>query len=168
MNCETAQQRIMEDLTDRFDEEIRAHLKSCAQCQHLCDDLVALELLAKSLQSQHRVPADFVTTVLERASKEMPARFLGLRPMLLAVVVVMLSIGFFWMNDGDIGRDELLVTDEAAMREMDEREGLEDPTFIEVLIEDPAEGEMILQLPSVIEIRQTELHEDSHYQNTGY
>jgi len=167
MNCEAAQRRLTEDLTDRFDAEIIAHLKSCADCQRLCDDLVALEGLAKSLQCQHRVPKDFVSGVLARTSNRMPVSFFGLRPILLSVVVVMLSIGFYWMDEVASGREEFPATEEAYTGDMD-WEGKKDPAYIEVLIKDPDEGEMILYLPSVIEIRRTELHEDLRYQNTAY
>jgi hypothetical protein len=80
----------------------------------------------------------------------------------------MLSIGFYWMSDGASGREEFLATDEVANRDMDDREGMKEPAYIEVLVKDPDEGEMILHLPSVIEIRRTDLHEDSRYQKTAY
>jgi hypothetical protein len=107
--------------------------------------------------------------VFDRASKGFTRRFLGLRPMLLAAAIIMLSFGFFWMNDVAQSRDELIVTNEAAIKgDIEGWEGMQDPSYIEVLIEDPAKGEMILHLPSVIEIRRTELHEDSQYHTTGY
>jgi len=168
MSCEVARQRIMDDLADRFDEEIKAHLKSCSECHQLCDDLIALEELAKSLGNQYKVPTGFGTRVLAHAPKGTSGRCFGLRPILVPVFIVMLSFGFFWMNEGAAGRDELLVTEEAAVADMADWEGAEDSAYIEVVIEDPEEGEMILHLPSIIEIRRTELHEDFQYLNTGY
>ena len=168
MKCEVAQQRITDDLAHRFDEEVEAHLKNCAECQHLCDDLISLETLAKSLRDRYKVPAGFGERVLAHIPKRTFSGFFGWRPILVAAVIVMFSFGFFWMNDTAAGRDELFVTEEAAVVDIADWEGSEDSSYIEVVIEDPDEGEMLLHLPSVIEIHRTELHEDFHYQNTGY
>lgn len=168
MNCKVAQQRIVDDLTDRFDGEVKAHLEGCSECQRLCDDLVALERLARSLRDQNKVPAGFGTRILATAPQGRFYRFFGLRPILVSLVIVMLSFGFFWMNDGPAGRDELIVAEETAMGAVADWETVEDPGYIEVVIEDPTEGEILFHLPSVIEIRRTDLHEDFRYENTGY
>lgn len=165
MNCKLARQRITDDLSHRFDEEIKAHLKSCPECRHLCNDLVALEKLAHSLRDQYQVPEGFDAKVLHHAPTY---GFFGWRPIFVALVIVMLSFGFFWMNDAAADRDDLLLKEEFAVGKLPDELKAEDPAYIEVVIQDPEEGEMMLHLPSVIEIRRTELHEDFHYQDTGF
>jgi hypothetical protein len=167
MNCELAQQKLIDDLAHRYNEEVSAHLNSCADCQHLCDDLMSLEKLARSLGDQYKAPEGFGSEVLAHTSKRAFGSFFQFRPVLVPLAIVMLSFGFFWMNDGSSASDEPVVTGEAAVVDMADWEDA-DSAFIEVVIEDPAEGEMMLHLPSVIEIRRTELHEDFHYQNTSY
>ena len=93
MNCKVAQQRIIDDLAHRCDEQIRAHLESCSVCRHLCDDLVALEELAKSLGDQYRVPEGFGDKVLACRPKGSFGRFLSFRPILVPLAIVMLSFG---------------------------------------------------------------------------
>jgi len=168
MNCELAQKRIIDDLTHQRDEEIKAHLESCLECQHLCDDLLALEELARSLGDQYRVPTGFGERLLAQKPKRGFGGFFGLRPILVPLAVVMLSFGFFWLNDDGAARqDELLVVEEVAAVDAAEFEDA-GSAYIEVVVEDPVEGQMMIHLPSAIEIHRTELHEDFHYQNTGY
>ena len=136
----------------------------CSECQQLCDDLLALEELAKSLGDQYKVPEGFGAKVLAHQPK---SRFFGFRPILVPLAIVMLSFGFFWLNDGASDRDDSVAVEQVTVVDMADLEDA-DSAFIEVVIEDPQEGELMLHLPSVIEIRRTELHEDFHYQNTGY
>jgi hypothetical protein len=168
MNCEVAQKKITDDLTHRFDGQVAAHLRSCSECQHLCEDLIALEELARSLRDQYEAPADFGERVLARVPKNKPFRFFGWRPILVTAAMVMLSFGFFWMSDSSAGRDGVFVAEEASVVDPADWKSAEESAYIEVVIEDPVEGEMLLHLPSVIEIRRTELHEDFYYQNTSY
>jgi len=172
MNCRFVQQSITDNLEHRFDEDINGHLRCCSECRHLCDDLVALEELAQSLGDQYQVPTGFGAKVLAQAPKKANGNFFGFRAVLVPLAIVMLSFGFFWMNDGVVGHDDPIVTGAAAVGDMavdiHDGAGTEKPSFIEVVIEHPDEGEMIVHLPSVIEIHRTELHEDFYYQTTGY
>jgi len=167
MNCDIAQKKIVDDLTHRCDDKVKAHLESCSECQQFCDDLIALEELARSLGDRYRVPSGFG----ERLHAQKPTRgfggFFGLRPILVPLAVVMLSFGFFWLDDGAASQDELLVGEEVAAVDAAESRDA-DSAYIEVFVEDPDEGPMMIHLPSSIEIHRTELHEDFHYQNTGY
>jgi predicted anti-sigma-YlaC factor YlaD len=167
MNCELSQQRLIEDLAHRCDKDIEAHLEDCSECRQLCDDLLALEELARSLGNRYRVPEDFGMKVLAHRPRGSFSSLLKFRPILVPLVIVMLSFGFFWLHDGASARDELFVAEEVVVVDTADWEET-DSAYIEVVIEDPHEGEMMLHLPSVIEIHRTELHEDFHYQNTGY
>jgi len=172
MNCTFVQQSLVDDLKHRFDEDIDDHLRCCSECRHLCDDLMALGELAQSLGAQYQVPTGFSARVLAEAPKKAHGNFFGFRAALVPLAIVMLSFGYFWVNDGVVGHDESVVTGAAAVKDMavDIHDGFgsEKPSFIEVVIDHPDEGEMIIHLPSVIEIHRTELHEDFYYQNTGY
>lgn len=167
MNCGVVQQRIIDDPANRHEGEIKAHLQNCTECQQLCDDLMALEEMAQSLGDQYKVPEDFGHKVLSQVPQGGLRWLVGLRPVFLTLAIFMLSFGFFWL-DGDVSHsDASVVIEEAPMVQMDDWEDV-DSSFIEVVIEDPDEGQMMLHLPSVIEIHRTELHEDFNYQNTGY
>ncbi len=163
MNCKSVQQQIIEDLSHRCDEAVKIHLECCPECRQLCDDLIALEDLARSLGDQYKVPAGFGSRVLAHTHRKTFLGFFGLRPILVLLLIVMLPLGLFLMDDGAASRNESFVTEDAAHREVSE-----DPEYIEVVIDDPEQGELILRLPSVIEIHRTELHEDFNYQNTGF
>ena len=171
MNCRLVQAKIIEDLDHRFEEEIRVHLDSCGDCRHLYEDLAALEELAQSLGDQYKVPTGFGARVLAQADKMKSRGFFRFRPVLVPLAIVMLSFGFFWMNDDAIS-GESLETQETAVTDItvdiQDYENGEGSSYIEVIIEDAEEGEVILRVPSVIEVRRTELHEDFYYHNTGY
>jgi hypothetical protein len=171
MICSVVQKKIIEDLDHRFEEEIGIHLGNCSECRHLCEDLVALEELAQSLGDQYKAPTGFGARVVAQANKIKAGRFFRFRPVLVPLAIVMLSFGFFWMNDvainsGSLETQGTAVTDIAVdIQDYENGEGL---SYVEVVIEDEDEGEMILRLPSIIEVRRTEWHEDFYYQNIGY
>ena len=171
MICSVVQKKIIEDLDHRLEEEIGAHLGNCSECRQLYDDLVALEELAQSLGDQYKAPTGFGARVVAQANKIKSGRFFRFRPVLVPLAIVMLLFGFFWMNDGAITSGSLetqgiAVSDIAAgIQDYENGEGL---SYVEVVIDDDDDGEMILRLPSIIEVRRTEWHEDFYYHNTGY
>jgi hypothetical protein len=167
MNCEQVQLSLVEDLANRTEEQVARHLESCAVCRRVCDELLELEDLSRSLSGRFRVPATFQAEVLARAAVERP-RKRRLRFALAAAVFVVISLGLVrpW--------DRLSAVD-APRREEPHRwavswgEGVpeRDTPMVEVVIEGQEEP-LILRLPSTIEIRRTDLREDFYIQNVSH
>lgn len=166
MNCQEVQDNLIEDLDCRLDEEISIHLKCCSECRFLDEDLLALGELARSLGNQCQVPSDFGSKVLEQAAKSNAAGPWGLKPICAALFLAMLAVGFLWIKDGAGGfAEEVGGGSVVSFREQEDNV---EPSYVEVVVEDPLVGNVILRLPSVIEIHRTDLHEDSNRKNVSY
>jgi predicted anti-sigma-YlaC factor YlaD len=175
MKCEEVQSSLLEDLGLRFDEVIQTHLSHCAECQCFCDDLLELESLAKGLSSQVQAPPTFSSEVMARVSKERSCRLWSRVSVAACLVLVVVSVGFLsW--DRETGVDSLSASDHsgplpeaiAPLGEPEGSAGSEELPYVEVVVENPEEGELILRLPPVIEIRRTDLDENLFIHDTSH
>ncbi|UCF36839.1 MAG: hypothetical protein JSU96_18840 [Acidobacteriota bacterium] len=174
MNCREVQKRLAEDSSWRFEESFSDHLVNCPECRTHCEDLLELEDLARSLGDRCRVPSDFKSEILEKvADVKSPFAFLSpFRVLAACLVLLVVSVGFFstWEESEQV--DEPVKLDPFESVVFDGDFGLESsdeqPTYIEITVDDPVNGELILRLPSEIVIRQTELHEDFYLHQVSH
>jgi hypothetical protein len=118
------------------------------------------------------VPSDFGSKVLKEAAKSTTARPWGWRPIYAVLFVVMLSLGFLWIEDGAEREDAQgfagAVPGGPVLTFWDPEDHQEPSSYVEVVVEDPLAGNIILRLPSVIQIHRTDLHEASNLRNVSY
>ncbi len=167
MNCEQVQLSLVEDVANRADERVARHLESCAVCRQVCDELLELEDLSRSLSGRFRVPATFQAEVLARAAGE-GHRIRRLRFALAAAVFVVVSLGLVrpWDRLGAVDTPQLEEYQRWAAS-WDQGVPNQDAPMVEVVIEGPEEP-LILRLPSTIEIRRTDLREDFYIRNVSH
>jgi hypothetical protein len=173
MNCKEVQNNLLEDLTSRFNESVADHLDGCSECKSLCQDLMELEDLSSFLQHQVSAPPDFRLNVLSTAKKVLPRWMFSIGPALAFVILITVSAGVlaFWDSPSVVPGGALVVDNsgESLMidYEISEIEIDENLEYVDIVQETP-DGQVILRVPSVIEVRRTELHEESEFRNVSY
>ena len=165
MSCESVLNKLTENLSSRFDVPVAAHLDECSECRSCCEDLVELKYLVQSCSGKHRVPSQFESETLSRLAQEKPSRLPSFRLVAVCVTLLMVTVGivYSWEDETRIEEDRGLYI--AAQDLHFESEPLEirpsaEAEFVEVVVEETPGNTLILRLPSVIEIRRTEVSED--------
>jgi len=80
-------------------------------------------------------------------------------------------IGFFWAggfvfsDNPPAQQTELLIEQEIHSPDFND---LNESDYIDLVVEESPEGELIIRLPSVIEVRKTELHEDVYINHVSH
>lgn len=165
MNCRDVQKSLTEDLLSQNLGEIRRHLQECGSCQDFCSDLLKLQDWTRELSEAVRTPAGFQDSVMEDLNRQLRFRRRALRPLIAVSVLLALSGGFFWASRD--GRPDDSAGPYFQIRSVDAHES-PNQIYLDVVL-DPPDGEgYILRLPSVIEVRRTELHEEVYLQNASH
>lgn len=165
MSCEEVLRRLTEDLSSRLEESVAAHIEECSDCRSCCKDLVELKYLVQTCSGKHRVPAEFESETLARLAQIKPSRFpsFTLVAVFATLLMVMAGIVYSWEDESRSDEDRGLHI--AAQDLRFESEPLEiqpsaEAEFVEVVVEETPGKTLILRLPSVIEIRRTEVSEE--------
>jgi len=173
MSCESVLNKLTEDLSSRFDPSVAAHLDECSECRSCSEDLVELNYLVQSCSGKHRVPSEFESETIGRLAKEKPSRFPSFRLVAVCATLLVVTVGmvYSWEDEARIEEDRGLYI--AAQDLHFESEALEiqpsaEAEFVEVVVEETPGNTLILRLPSVIEIRRTEVSEDSHIDHVSH
>lgn len=172
--CGEIQERLTEDLGHRFEEPIASHLDSCPQCRSLCNDLIKLEELSKSLSSSQEIPFDYRAELHSRISADRGLT-LGkvLRLGFAASVLLLISTAAVALWDGSSAEPATGFSVQALPPVVEEPPVVELPAltgspYVDVILEDTPNGEMRLRLPSVIEVRQNEVQEEFYLQYVSH
>lgn len=165
MSCESVLRQLTEDLSSRFDGSVAAHLDECSDCRSCCEDLVELKYLVQSCSGKHRVPTDFESETLNRLAEEKPSRFPSFRLVAVCAALLMVMVGIVYSWEDETRTDEDRGLYIAAEDLQFESEPLEirpsaEAEFVEVVVEETPGKTLILRLPSVIEIRRSEVREE--------
>jgi len=173
MSCESVLNKLTEDLSSRFDATVAAHLDECSECRSCCEDLVELNYLVQSCSGKHRVSSEFESETLGRLAKEKPSRFPSFRLVAVCATLLVVTVGivYSWEDETRIEEDRGLYI--AAQDLHFEFEPFEiqpsaEAEFVDVVVEETPGNTLILRLPSVIEIRRTEVSEDLHIDHVSH
>lgn len=166
MNCRSVRTSLAEDLLSRVDEEIAAHLEECEECRAVCRDLMEIEELSRSLGGRVGVPEGFREAVLSKAARKAPARVFRLGAALAGMVLLAASVGLF--QGGDSPEPGILEVEPEPRHVELEGTGSIEPAYVDVLVTGDGNETFILRLPSVIEVRRTELQEDFYIANVSH
>lgn len=164
MNCKSVQRRLTEDLkVARQDGLLLEHLRSCPQCQALCEELVSLQKLSRELRHSVPAPARFPSALWAERLAE-PSWQRRWKPAFALVVVAVLALGILWISgSGGVFPSSQAGQQIQSLQEFRtlpaEAEGLAAP-YVEILLNQSSEQDHVLRLPPTIEIRRTELHHD--------
>jgi hypothetical protein len=169
MNCVHVQTSLAEDLLSRTDEEVAAHLSACPDCSRLCDELLELEDLSRSLSGRFRVPTEFRDEVLARLA-ERKARRRRRFGVAAAVALVALLLAVFvrpWetsrVTDRHAGVPPVVMQLAAPVGQ-----GQTGSDYVDVVVTQDGGEDLILRVPSVIEIHRTQLQEDFYISNVSH
>ncbi len=173
MSCESVLKKLTEDLLSRFDESVAAHLDECSDCRSCCEDLVELKYLVQSSSGKHRVPSEFESETLNRLAREKPSRFPSFRLVAVCATLLMVTVGIVYSWEDETGIEEdrgLFIAAQDLQFESDRFEirPSAEAEFVEVVVEETPGNTLILRLPSVIEIRRTEVSEDYHIADVSH
>lgn len=171
MNCQTVQSQLVEDLELRLEPEVADHLERCPTCRQLTEDLLELEDLSKSLSGRFRVPRTFRDEVLSQVETGRTTR---LRSALLFVCVVsVLLVGFgFYRTAGQL--TSLSESSSSPVKaDLEELPGVplsaeEVGGYVDVVVGEGSDSEMILRLPSVIKIHKEPVQEDFYIDHVSH
>lgn len=171
MNCDQVHRMLAEDSTCRTEAGVAAHLRACPECRRMCDDLIQLEDLSRSLSGDFRVPASFRDEVLARVAVA-SARTRRRRRWGFAVAATLLmgtALGLLkpWQRLDAV--TPLAAPDEASWTAvMDSVDGEGTGPLIEVVLDGESGHPVILRLPPTIEIRRTDLQEDFYIRHVSH
>lgn len=169
MNCVHVQTSLAEDLLNRTDAEVAAHLASCPECRKLCDELLELEDLSRSLSGQFRVPTEFRDEVLERLDdrRDRRRRRFGFAAAILVIGLVVAAFVRPWESHS--AGDPSASNSPAVMHFDGSAEApAAEPGYVDVVVTRDGSDELILRVPSVIEIRQPQIQEDFFINNVSH
>lgn len=165
MNCRDVQKLLTEDLLSRNLDEVRRHLQGCAPCQDFCNDLLKLQEWTRELSKAVQTPAGFQDSVMDDLHQHLRFRRRALRPLIAAIVLLTLTGGFFWASHQS--RPTYGANPYFQIRSVDAHES-PNQTYLDVVFDMPDGDGYILRLPSVIEVRRTELHEEVYLQDASH
>lgn len=167
MSCEEIHALLAESLSWEQDERVLRHLKGCPECSEFCEDLKTLAELTADLQEELPVPPEFQTEVFSRLSQR--------RNSLRMVVPIFLTIGLlmagglYWETNSEPVEQKKWGSIFSAGADDPFSEKIDEEThFLEVVVDESAEGDYILRLPSVIRIKHSDLHEESYVSNVSH
>jgi len=168
MNCVEIQTSLAENLEARFNPVVAGHLGSCVDCSRVCQELLELEELSRSLSGRFKVPSNFRDEVLCRVDENKP--LLRWRLMLGVSFVALLAavVVFFkpWEVSGSDRSPSPVPSSVHATTSPAVSAG--DAGFVEILVPGEGDEEMIVRLPAVIEVRRTQLQEDFYLSNVSH
>lgn len=167
MNCKRVQAALIEDLSHRADAEAAEHLRSCKPCRILCDELLELEELSRSLSGRFRVPPTFQSEVLAKAAQAGPARRRRRMMVVAAIAAAALVLAWPWSST-ETGAKSGTHPDPAAVWSLDKGPVSRESRYVEVVVSGHGEEDVILRLPSVIEIHRSELQEEFYINNVSH
>jgi predicted anti-sigma-YlaC factor YlaD len=160
MNCRRFQSSLAEDLLNQGEERVAAHLKECEECRAVYSDLLEIEELSRSLSGRVQVPPNFREEVLAKVARKRRSRPFRLVAAVAGVVLLAATVSFFQgVESVDSTRHKGGRPDKARPAE---------PTYVDVIVTGEENEEFILRLPSVIEVRRTELQEDFYISNVSH
>lgn len=168
MNCNEIQRLLTNDFETAHDERVAAHLRECAECRDLKRDLASLRELSRGLEGVSASHVDLTQKILSEASSFSLWKRTITAPIVVVFLLFSLSAGVVWYSaiDSRAGRSaghDLRLGSFSFPSE--ERQG---PSYLDITVEEPNEGNYILRMPAVIEVQQTELHEDSYFLNISH
>lgn len=168
MTCDQIKEQLLEDLSCRRSSEVARHLSECTACATLVEELVELDQLVSMLKDQCSAPAGFRVDIVSRTSECRSWRGSYLRPVVFGALLLVAGVVSWITLEGP--KHEQQVLDAPASVYSDTVQASEtDPAFVEVVVTDSSsEGGIILRLPTVIEIRQTEVAEDFYLRNVSH
>jgi hypothetical protein len=167
MNCKQVQAALIEDLSHRADAEAAEHLRCCEPCRTLCDELLELEDLSRSLSGRFRVPPTFQSEVLAKAAQATPARRRRRMMAAVAITAAALVLALPW-GSTETGARSGTYPDSAAVWSLDRGPVSRESPYVEVVVSGHGEEDVILRLPSVIEIHRSELQEEFYINNVSH
>lgn len=176
MKCSEVQNKLAENQSHRYGEEIRDHLKNCPDCREFCSSIEELDSLSRVLRAQYRAPEDFQTRVLEDYKARSAGEWFSFRSVLASICLVAFLAGVVtaWdhlANGGQLraGIMENNVQADSIPYSPSIPKILDEDSYVEVVIDSGDEDDLILRLPPVIEIHRSEIpDEDTHYHNVSY
>lgn len=143
-----------------------AHLKECEECRSVYADLLEIEELSRSLSGRVQVPPNFREEVLAKVARERPSRPFRLVAALAGVVLLAATASFF---QGVESVDSTRHEGESALEGgRPDKARPAEPTYVDVIVTGEEDEKFILRLPSVIEVRRTELQEDFYISNVSH
>jgi anti-sigma factor RsiW len=187
MNCRELEEQLAEDSHAELDKEARLHLEQCEACRALLKDLTALRDLSAELRERAQVPAFFDSRVCSRVGKPR-YRFAYWRFLAAASAVVLLSLGIGEFlretpqltvqgespaNRGEVentSEQALIfgVSESPALLDVDPSSGSRMDRPIEVIIPNVDAPGFLLELPSGIEIRQTQAENEFYLRSVSH
>ncbi len=168
--CLHVQTSLAEDLLSRTDEEIGGHLAVCPACRRLCDELLELEDLSRSLSGRFRVPMEFRDQVLSRLEqrKSRRRRRIGIAAAALLVAVVASAFVLPWKTPGASPAANVRQATDPQMVAPAAGQSQSAPGYVDIIVDQDGSDGMILRVPSVIEIHRTQIQEDFYINNVSH
>jgi len=163
MNCKDVQKRLTDDLDTRFEDEMVSHLTTCASCRELVDDLLEMQDLIQIITTSSKIPRHLYADILDEVVQETKKTRVFFRTAAVACAVLFLVAGFFWARSSGFVNEPADRPVAASVKREAPCPELRNPVdqeYVDLIVERSPEGELIIRLPSVIEIRETDLHED--------
>lgn len=168
MNCVEVQTTLAEDLVSRTDEGIASHLSCCPECRTLCDELLELEDLSRSLSGRFRVPSEFRDQVLARLEDRRSRRRRGIA--FAAVLFLLVAVALLmrpWESDSVPGQMAAHQAAEAHFA-ADAVRTQAGPDYVDVIVSQDGGDDLILRVPSLIEIHRAQPQEDFYINNVSH
>ncbi len=167
MNCGQVQTNLAEDVLSRTDEDVASHLSSCPECRRVCEELLELEDLSRSLSGQFRVPTEFRDRVLARLDEQRARRWrrFGLVAAVLIAGVIVAAFVRPWDDDSAA---EVEAAGRPIVMQVGPPSGQAETgsiDYVDVVVSRDGTNDLILRVPSVIEIHRTQLQQEDFYIN---
>ncbi len=168
MNCVEIQTSLAENLEARFDPLIAVHLDGCVHCSRTCQELLELEELSRSLSGRFKVPSNFRDEVLCRYEEDKPLRRWRMVLGVSCVALLAALVVFFkpWEVSGSDRSPSAVPS--AVHSTTSGVLPAADSGFVEIVVPGEGDDEMIVRLPTVIEVRRTQLQEDFYLSNVSH
>lgn len=173
MKCKAVERLLSEDLGAASRPDVKHHLRLCAGCREVCRDLLSLQKLSRLLDGKVEAPASFSSRI-QAATSVSRAGWMAWKPALLVMMLaVLLGAMVFWTEEQ--GAETRSSAVEAhLLREGKDRSGLpaveQQPAvpYVEIILNQAARPPRLLRLPSTIEIRETQLHQDVYLHEVSH
>lgn len=146
--------------------EVRSHLSICHQCAGFFADLCALEDLTHELASTHHAPLDFRGAVMNSLPRHRVARSVvtyTLVPVLLAAALFAVDRWSGAEAASDPARAVGVLEDPLAAPAESERSD-----YVDVVIEDPVRGKVIVRVPAVIQLQRASEARDPYVHKVSF
>jgi len=171
MNCNEVQRKLTDELDSRFEHDVVDHLTTCSSCRGLVDDLLEMQDLIQIITTSSKIPRHLYADVLDGVAQNHRRPWFLNRAVFASVALLLFVVGFFWAGgfvfseNPPTQQTELLIEQEIHSPDLND---LNESDYIDLVVEESPEGELIIRLPSVIEVRKTELHEDVYINHVSH